>query len=216
MDNLRKRVFGGTEMPADGKYVDMGNGILWATSNLTKEANGTYKLADNPWDYGAYFSWGDTEGHNVAGQNEGYDFSKNNYNSGVSGSGRNLKADFSSGDAIYDAARAKLGGLWRIPTMAECNWLLNSSNCTNKWVTNYEGSNIAGRLFTSKVNGNKLFFPAAGYFNGASLGNSGVNGYCWSAEFGNSSSACFMRFGSSGCVMNSSSRYYGYSVRPVQ
>jgi len=196
--------------------IDMGNGVLWATSNLTKEANGTYKLADNPWDYGAYFSWGDTEGHDVAGQNEGYDFSNSNYNNGASGSGHNLTASFSSGNVTYDAARAKLGDSWRIPTKDECNWLLNPSNCTNEWVTNYEGSSVAGRLFTSKVNGNKLFFPAAGYYYGTSLSLSGTNGYYWSTEFNNSSNAYCMSFYSSNCDMNGNYRYCGHCVRPVQ
>lgn len=197
-------------------YVDMGNGIAWATSNITKDTNGNYKLADNPWDYGAYFSWGDTEGHNVAGQNEGYDFSETNYNNGASGSGHNLTASFSSGNATYDAARAKLGDSWRMPTKAEYDWLLNTSNCTNEWVTNYEGSSVVGRLFTSKVNGNKLFFPAAGFYDGTSLYNSGSTGYYWSTEFNSSSNAYFMSFGSSNCSMYYYYRYCGCSVRPVQ
>ena len=34
------------------EYVDLGLSVKWATSNVG---------ADNPWDYGDYFAWGETE-----------------------------------------------------------------------------------------------------------------------------------------------------------
>lgn len=147
-------------------YVDMGNGVLWATSNLTKDANGNYKLADNDWEAGAYFSWGDIEGHNVNGQHEGYTFNEANYQNGVSGNGHNLTISFSSGDPTYDAARAKLGGLWRVPTREDFQWL--KDNCTLEYVNDYARLQeteagyeeyVGGMIVTSNINGATLFFP---------------------------------------------------------
>ena len=184
------------ERSAVGGFVDLGlpSGLLWADRNIG---------ADAPEAFGLYFQWGDTEGH---AEGSGYNFSSTNYNSkGLN----NISADLA---LSQDAANAALGGSCRMPTRTEFQELYD--NCTSEWTTE---NGVAGRRFTSKTNGNSIFFPAAGNYNGTSLGSRGTYGHYWSASFYGSSDAYYLRF-SSGLVspQNYGSRYLGFSVRAVQ
>ena len=195
----------------DPEAVDLGNGVKWATGNLTKDSSGNYSIAPAT-DYGAYFSWGNTEGHRVAGQTDSYSFDSTTYSSTT---GNNLTADFTSGSTIYDAARVRLGSPWRIPTYDELNWLKN--NCTWTWKasgnTDYNG--VAGYEVVG-TNSNKIFLPCAGSYNGTSLRSSATYGSYWSTKYYSSTDAYYLYFLSSGKGTDYGNRYYGRSVRPVQ
>ena len=195
----------------DPEAVDLGSGVKWATGNLTKDSSGNYSIASAT-DYGAYFSWGNTEGHRVAGQTDSYSFDSTTYNSTT---GYNLTADFTSGSTTYDAARVRLGSPWRIPTYDELTWL--KDNCTWTWKasgnTDYNG--VAGYEVVG-TNGNKIFMPAAGYYNGTSLDNARSYGSYWSTRYCSSGIAYSLYFNSSYKGMDYSSMYCGFSVRPVQ
>ena len=195
----------------DPEAVDMGSGVKWATGNLTKDSSGNYSIAPAT-DYGAYFSWGNTEGHRVAGQTDSYSFDSTTYSSTT---GNNLTADFTSGSTIYDAARVRLGSPWRIPTYDELNWLKN--NCTWTWKasgnTDYNG--VAGYEVVG-TNSNKIFLPCAGFYYWTSLYDSGSFGNYWSTKYNSSTYAYFLYFSSSIKNMSSDYRYYGRSIRPVQ
>lgn len=183
--------------------VDLGNGIKWATGNLTKDSNGNYKIAEEV-DPGAYFSWGDINGHNVAGQNEGYSFDQTNYNNGVSGSGHNLSTSFTSGDATYDAARAKLGNTWRIPTIEEWQWL--KSNC-------YWNKTTLGGVSVWSItgsNGAQIFLPMSGmYMNGSTLQDEGLF-----ASYMSTTRDCWS-LSPSAHSSDIQSAWNGISIRPV-
>jgi hypothetical protein len=76
---------------------------------------------------------------------------------------------------------------------------------------------VKGYKVTSKVNGNSIFLPAAGYRVGSSLSSAGLYGYYWSSSLyadypGN---ARFLIFASGFIDWNNYTRYYGQSVRPV-
>ena len=195
----------------DPEAVDMGSGVKWATGNLTKDSSGNYSIAPAT-DYGAYFSWGNTEGHRVAGQTDSYSFDSTTYSSTT---GNNLTADFTSGSTIYDAARVRLGSPWRIPTYDELNWLKN--NCTWTWKasgnTDYNG--VAGYEVVG-TNSNKIFLPCAGFYFGSSLSSSGTSGYYWSTKYSSSTDAYYLYFNSSYKNVNIYYRLYGLSIRPVQ
>ena len=60
-------------------------------------------------------------------------------------------------DLEDDAARANMGGVWRMPTSTEFQELYD--NTTNEWVTNYKGTGVSGMKFTSKTNGNSYLLP---------------------------------------------------------
>ena len=188
-----------TDAPApEHAFVDMGNGLLWATCNVG---------ATNPWDYGDYFAWGETTKKTTYGWDtylwgDGTTFTK--YNTTL---GATLEPD-------DDAARQNWGGSWRMPTDAEWTWLRDGNNCDWLWTTQ---SGVNGMLVTSKVNGNQIFLPAAGYWNDANLYDAGSNGYYWSSSLDESDSgdARGVHFGSVGVGRDIGSRCYGQPVRPV-
>ena len=177
-------------------FVDLGlpSGLLWADRNVG---------ADAPEGFGLYFSWGNTEGHE---EGSGYDFSDANYNASP---GKQISGDIA---LSQDAANAYWGGDCRMPTRLEFQELYD--NCDSAWVTE---NGVAGRRFTSKTNGNSIFFPAAGNYNGTSLRSRGSYGYYWSASRFSGSNGYYLYFNSGGVTpQDYIDRRYGFSVRAVQ
>ena len=183
---------------AERAPVDLGlpSGTLWAAGNIGTEL---------PWETGKYFAWGETTGYTseqvISGMRA---FNEASYTASV------ISADLT---LVQDAAHVNLGGNWRMPTKAEYQELLD--NCTMMWTANYSGTGVAGRVFTSKVNGNSLFFPAAGRCDDSSVSSVGSYGYYMSASWKSSSSAFSLNFYSSNHYISSSYRFYGQSVRGV-
>ena len=169
------------------EYVDLGLSVKWATMNVG---------AESVTDRGLYFAWGETTGHAFG---SGYKFSLDNYawyNS--TDLYTKYKHDGSSWDyeelASEDDAAAKIwGGVWRIPTKAEWEELLNEDNCTWTWTTDYkgDGSNVAGVIVTSKKVGytdKSIFLPATGIYNGDNNTGSDIYANYWSKSLDTSNS----------------------------
>ena len=136
---------------------------------------------------------------------EEYDFSQNVYDTTP---GADITTDLS---LEQDAARANLGEPWRMPTAAEFQELYD--NCTAIWTSR---NNVDGLLFTSNVNGNTLFFPAAGLYSGTSLLYRGTRGYYWSSSFDSTIKALGLSLDN----VNVNPQYtydrrFGFSVRAV-
>ena len=221
-------------------YVDMGevdiNGVkkhlYWATCNVG---------AENPWDYGDYFAWGETTTKdtytwdNYAFMQEGlsdsehitkYTFADGQtdciwYDGGGNyiGDGKTSFADY---NYVDDAARQIWGGDWHIPTDAEWMALRDATLYDWEWTTDYlgDGSNHAGRIVTRKsgpCSGNSIFLPAAGDLSGASLFLAGSNGFYWSSCLNEDDSKCAKNvdFNSGVVARNDFIRYDGNSIRPV-
>lgn len=169
------------------------SGMQWANCNIG---------AEKPSDYGLYFSWGNTEGH---AEGSGYDFSQAVYDQTPAAG---IETDLSLEE---DAARVNLGSPWRMPTAAEFQELFD--NCATVWTTR---NGVDGYLFTSNVNGNTLFFPAAGYYNGRSHNGRGSVGYYWSSTYNSAAGARSMNFNSSTVTPQSNfNRRSGFTVRAV-
>lgn len=181
--------------------VDMGNGLKWATCNVG---------AENPWDYGYYFAWGETA------PKDSYNWSTYALGDGTTFTKYTIESTTVL-EAADDAAAANWGGIWRTPTDAEWTWL--RENCNWKWTGDYlgDGSNKAGRIVTSPITGNQIFLPAAGDRYDTNLINAGSYGVYWSSSLhgGDSNDARYVYFGSGGVSWSHASRYYGQSVRPV-
>lgn len=196
------------------KAVDLGNGVKWAIGNLTKDRSGNhanYSIA-NPTDYGAYFSWANADGHNVAGQSESYSFNTTSYRSTQ---GYRLNKDIPSNSTTYDAASVQLKSPWRIPTYNEWIWLI--TNCTWNWKasnnTDYGG--VAGYEVVG-TNGNKIFLPAAGHFDGITLKNRISDCNYWTTKYMSSTEAYGALFNTSNKILPNTNRGMGLSIRPVQ
>ena len=103
-----------------------------------------------------------------------------------------------------------------MPTTDEFQELYD--NTDHVWITNYNGSGVNGTKFTSKTNGNSIFFPASGYANGAGVYYRGSCGRYWSSSLhpSNSYHGLSLYF-YSGYVnpQSGNNRYLGFCVRSV-
>ena len=172
------------------EYVDLGlpSGLKWATCNV-----GT----SSPEEYGDYYAWGEIE-------------TKGEYTIDNSKTYGKSMSDI-SGNAMYDVARAKWGGSWRLPTKKELEELKNNCKCEWNTQNGKQGYKVTG------PNGNSIFLPAAGFRHGSSLYGAGEQGYYFSSTpyESNDSEAYVLYFDSSRHNVNWNGRSTGLSVRPV-
>ena len=203
---------GGPE-PIQHEYVDLGlpSGLKWAKCNVG---------AKKETDYGDYFMWGSTEPNNntncdwpTAPFNNG----SSDYNATYFNSVKNTVCPNGILAKEYDAAAQIMGGGWRMPTTDDMQELLN--NTTNEWVTNYKGTGVNGRKFTSKTDTSKyIFIPAAGNRFRNQMTVLGRVVLVWSSSLNTSKpkNAFCMNLGSDYVDMKSyDSRWLGRSVRGV-
>lgn len=154
------------ETASQYEYVDLGlpSGLKWATCNVG---------ATKPEEYGKFFQWGDTVGYY-----EGQGAEEHSYRNTTPYGTNSVEADYwddtnpafskylgldfavrgpyaTSEDALKtvldssdDAAYVGTLGKAHMPTKEDFDELI--ANTTNEWVTNYDGSGVNGRLFTSK------------------------------------------------------------------
>ncbi len=170
--------------------VDLGLSVKWATCNI-----GAY----SPEGYGDYFSWGET-----AVKKEYIPDTCETYH---------VRMESISGNSNYDAARANWGHPWRMPTNKEIEELKH--NCTTKW-TAING--IEGLCLVSKINGNSIFLPAAGWLYGKSFQLKEKCCFYWSGHTIKSriDSAFIYGDGKGGEYNNCwFERYYGLCIRAV-
>ena len=175
------------------------SGVLWADKNIG---------ATTPYEDGLYFSWGNITGHTG---DDGYDFGTDNEGPYASTPGAEMTGNIPT-NTTYDAARHNMGAPWRMPTVGEFQEL--AANCDSEW-TDEDG--VAGRRFTSRINGNSIFFPASGYRHGTGLYSRGSYGNYWSASLYSQTRGYDLYFSSGGVdPADNHSRFNGFSVRAVQ
>ena len=128
--------------PAEPVDLGLPSGMRWASFNVG---------ASNPWEYGGYFAWGET--------NEKYNYTKDNYifNDGSDLFNSNMEQAIKIQGTNYDVASQRWGGSWRMPSNADYQELLE--NCTQRWIVmnGVRGVKLIG------PNGNSIFLPLAGY-----------------------------------------------------
>ena len=143
------------------EYVDLGlpSGLKWAKCNVG---------AEKETDYGYYFQWGDIVDKSDSKCSwESYKYCNWSYDRLTKYNTFPLfgeKPDNKTSlDLEDDAARAHMGGDWRMPTQTEIKELLE--NTENEWVEDYNGTEINGMKFTSKIGKSKyIFIPASGFY----------------------------------------------------
>lgn len=189
--------------------VDLGLSVKWASFNLGASA---------PEEYGNYYAWGETGIKSNYVWNT-YKWCKDGSNTQLTKYCTNKQGGTVDNKTILDleddAARAQLGGTWRMPTDEE--WTELRSNCTWTWTTI---NGVYGRKVTSNKKGYKdkwIFLPAAGSRNGTALSGAGSDGRYWSASLSTSYQTCAftVEFSSSAVNRYDDVRYSGLSVRPV-
>ena len=199
------RFIGGSIRAVRRKWVDMGDGLKWATTNVG---------GSKPEDYGDYFAWGEIL------PKESYDWE--NYKWGTSSTSLTAYVTDSAYGTVDnqttlltadDAARANWGATWRMPTYNE--WIALLDKCTHEWTT---VNGVYGRLLTSTVTGNTIFLPAAGYRLNVWTYIDNPAGHYWSSTLnpGHPDSAWdFSMDDPNGIWFNYTYRFIGLSVRPV-
>ncbi|MBR0333994.1 MAG: InlB B-repeat-containing protein [Bacteroidales bacterium] len=191
-------------------YVDLGlpSGTKWAICNLGATA---------PEGYGDYFAWGET----APKSHYNWSYYKHNRRSGTVNSLLKYNNNVNNGvvdnkttlDAEDDAATVNWGGRWRIPSQTEQNELI--TNCNLTWV---QQKGVNGYKLTSKINGNSIFLPAAGYRYNADLVSVGTHAYYWANSLYTFSSFDAVNLYYERTLVSVgkySSRCIGYTVRAV-
>ena len=120
---------------AQHEYVDLGlpSGTLWATCNVG---------ANSPEEEGDEFAWGETTPYTGAGN---YSFHENP----------------AVLDPENDAATQNWGSIWRMPSIEQCEELINEEYTTS---VNTTLNGVEGVRFTGK-NGNSIFLPSEQYWS---------------------------------------------------
>ena len=195
-------------------------GPYWAATNIG---------AEEPWDSGYYFWWGDTVGYKrendkwVASDGSNSNFSFDSINAPTyKKSIATLQSEgwIVSKNGTYvlapehDAAQVQWGGDWRMPTNQEFYDLNNKCDWTWTTMNDVYGYIVRGR---GSYASNSIFLPCAGYGLGTSLCRAGSCGDYWSSvPRSDVYDAWLLYFSSSG---HSTDRYFrtrGQSVRPLQ
>lgn len=143
------------------EYVDLGLSVKWATCNIG---------ASSPEEFGEYFAWGESQPKDVySWENykwcngnrfeitKYYGLKHNDWQNEYPLSVRDGKLVLDFED---DAARVQWGGTWSIPTNSEINELTDPNNCV--WIKSHRNG-VVGYEVVSKINGNSIFLPFAGY-----------------------------------------------------
>ena len=190
---LSKNVCNGHE------FVDLGlpSGTLWATCNVG---------ATSPEQAGLYFAWGETVGYTAEQVKSGERvFDKVSYKA------RDILKNIT---LEQDVAHVNLGGNWRMPTQKDFQELID--NCDSTWVADFNGTGVAGRIFTSKINGNSVFFPAAGGCINSLVDLLNSCGFCWIVDDKHSNGTNNFSFTNWTLGIYECKKIYnGYSVRGV-
>ena len=193
------------------------NGPYWATTNIG---------AENPWDSGYYFWWGDTVGYKrvndawVASDGSSANFSFESDNTPTYGKDiATLQSEgWVTSDGVlapaHDAAHVQWGGSWRMPTIQELGALNN--NCDWTWTTmnGVNGYVVRGRGDYASAS---IFLPTAGYgyrtslYDAGSIGNYWSSVPCWGYY-----NAWYLYFRSSYHNTDDYDRNLGRPVRPLQ
>ena len=208
--------------PDTHEWVDLGlpSGTLWATCNVG---------ANSPEEYGDYFAWGETIGYNSGKTNFSWETYKyydstwgtvtkycTNYNNGTVDNKTELEPE-------DDAATVRWGADWQMPSADQWEELSEFNNYIYTEHTGVAINGVWGVMITSKVNGNRIFLPAANYVDGETVGeyfntNGTEKRYCayWTRSLRADNSMQLSETSWQYFINAGSNRYLGLSIRPVR
>ena len=219
------------EFRLDALIGDLGlsSGTIWATRNVG---------AANPWDYGDYYAWGETQTKSDYSWKtykycDGSDTTLTKYNNAAIWGAIDNKNTLELAD---DVATAVLGSDYSMPTKAD--WQELGNECYWFWTFDYGGQGISGYIvYKSKADADKgtivydgkktsasyslsddhIFLPAADSYMGADV-DAGIFGSYWSASLDTllTYDAWGLSFGPNYVSTDDYNRCWGFSVRPVK
>lgn len=190
-----------------GRYVDLGltSGTLWATMNVG---------AKKPEQYGNYYAWGETntKDYYALSSYKWYDTTSQEYKKYVY-SYVTQTIDRVNLDPEDDAAyvHPEWGKEWRMPTQTQLDELIRE--CDWEWKAL---NGVNGYIVSSKKSGNdnRIFLPAAGYWEGSGVNGTTTGCYFWTrtvCSYNTTRAYCYWHYHNVG----DQQRYYGLPVRAV-
>ena len=186
--------------------VDLGLSVKWASMNVG---------AKKPSGFGSYYAWGETKTKDYYSWNT-YGWSKGDTQFLTKYSNTDRRSQLQLPD---DAARANLGGEWRMPTVEEFEELINPDNCAWEWTTQ---DGVNGYKVTGKKTGNSIFLPITGFRYYAETQFRSIMGVYWTSSLytANPNKAWCLEFNFSKVEVHygnlSSNRFSGRCIRAVQ
>jgi len=186
--------------------IDLGlpSGTKWACCNVGASA---------PEQYGNYYAWGETLSKSVYNELTYLYFTGRDVNGdGVYDLDFSVLVEIGSDIAgtVYDVATTNWRAPWKMPSLAQCQELLNK--CTSEWTTQ---NNVRGTKFTGP-NGGSIFLPAA--CNSSNPTGGGCQ-YWSSALYESNTRYAWLIYNyphGAGVRISYDWRYGGKSVRPVR
>ena len=116
-------------------------------------------------------------------------------------------------DVIYRTMNNPLNIKFHIPTKDQFKELVKYT--TNELQHDYNGvKGLNGLLYTSKINGNSIFFPGTGNYDGSSHEEKNLV-TLWTSTLPDSAHYAVYFYGNSSLPFSSNTRFCGYPVRPV-
>ncbi len=187
----------------DYEAVDLGLSVLWCNKNLG---------AKNAYSAGDYYAWGEVDTKDL--------YSPKTYSycdSDLYSLTKYSEADGFTRLLLFDdAAYVQLGENWRMPTVEECNELIN--NCLWTWQSAADATTPNGYTITSKTNGNSIFLPIVGRYEESGFYGWQETGSYWTSDLDTEqiSMAKYIRFTESKKgKISSFARSSGLPIRPV-
>lgn len=186
--------------------VDLGLSVLWAPCNVG---------ANSPEESGDYFAWGETK------SKETCDWSNYSYGQSETSMTKYNLEDFKVVlEASDDAATARWGGKWRLPTKEEFEELMDE--CSLLW-TNLNGVEC---IQATAQSGNIIYLPAAGQVDKFGVVDKGTLLAYYSStlrqdyDFSAEDASCrawhfYAQAGSYDKGISAKERCYGLPIRPV-
>ena len=226
--NSKVKYQGGTKEWLDlmNEVIDLGlpSGTLWCKYNLGVDKN---KLIYNPvsW-YGKYYQWGETLPERLYNWLS-YEHANGNWNMltkycndpvyGLNGFIDNLTRLKDINDAAYQNMHCH-DFKFHIPTREQFKELIEYTN--QQWAKNYgDVPGLNGKVLISKINKQRIFFPAAGFINDGEKDCEGSFGYYWSSDLskdeGNNFACYFNIYDYDVDLPEDGSRENGFTIRPV-
>ena len=191
-------------------------GPYWATTNIG---------AEEPWEFGYHFRWGDTVGYKreddkwVASDGSVPNFSFDR--EGTPTHGWSISTLMRNGWVTvngalvpkYDAAQAYWGGDWRMPTKAELGALIKNCDWVQTEIKGVNGCVVRGK---GDYASNYIFLSYSGVGKDTWLGGAGSEGqYLSSVPFADDQ-VWVLNFSDKVNFWHYGSRGLGCSIRPVQ
>lgn len=197
------------------KYVDLGlpSGVLWGRYNLLYATNPTDQYTN------LYFAWGETEGYEECevGVNRSFDDASYKWKWTETDNNTPIKYNSTDGktqlELQNDAAASCWGWSWSLPSKEEIQELIDNTTCTR------DENNGGFAIFTSNINGKKLYVPCAGVATDTGVSEKQGVAYFWTRDVDERDArrtrAYALIFAGINPDVTSIEREFGLPIRPV-